>query len=240
MLRADYLGNHEKLFVFYICTESCRHWIWLTLIQWCPQTYMDRHPGLGGPGQWFLSVLIFLVQLKNKNTSSWISHITTALNFTICSICSKYLVSYIVTNTTCMMDLFDIPLCGKIFDTCIFFYYISWEIKRYLDRQAGLQGPDPCSCCPTFYSLAPFLLILPCVLIFTKISNLIAMRKSIYGVGDTHFVGVNALIDSLMGDKKHFWYNIGKGGTRIYWDDVVLFGWLYSLCLIPMCWYSSQ
>ena len=53
------------------------------------------------------------------------------------------------------MDLFDIPLCGKNFDTCIF-YYISWEIKCYIDRQAGLQGPDPCSGCPTFYNLAPF------------------------------------------------------------------------------------
>ena len=31
----------------------------LTLIRWCPQTYMDCQPGLGGPGPWFLSVLNF-------------------------------------------------------------------------------------------------------------------------------------------------------------------------------------
>ena len=53
---------------------------------------------------------------------------------------------HIVIKTMCMMDLFDIPLCGKNFDTCIF-HYISWEIKCYIDRQAGLRGPDPCSCC---------------------------------------------------------------------------------------------
>ena len=62
---------------------------------------------------------------------------------------------HIVIKTTYMMDLFNIPLCGENFDTCIF-YHISWETKRYIDRQAGLQGPDPCSCCPTFYSLALF------------------------------------------------------------------------------------
>ena len=31
----------------------------LTLIRWCPQTYMDRQAGLGGPGPWLLSVLNF-------------------------------------------------------------------------------------------------------------------------------------------------------------------------------------
>ena len=31
----------------------------LTLIRGCPQTYMDRQPGLGGPGPWFLSVFNF-------------------------------------------------------------------------------------------------------------------------------------------------------------------------------------
>ena len=55
------------------------------------------------------------------------------------------------------MDLFNIPLCGKK-NTLIhvFFYYIHWETKCYVDRQADLRGPDPCSFCPTFYSLAPF------------------------------------------------------------------------------------
>ena len=65
----------------------------LTLIRWCPQTYMDRQPGLGGPGPWFLSVLNFLVQLKNKNSSYWLLHITTALNCKIWLFFTKYLVS---------------------------------------------------------------------------------------------------------------------------------------------------
>ena len=31
----------------------------LTLIRWCPQTSMDRQPGLRGPGPWFLSMVNF-------------------------------------------------------------------------------------------------------------------------------------------------------------------------------------
>ena len=51
---------------------------------------------------------------------------------------------HIVIKTTCMMDLFDISLCGKKnFDMCIF-HYICCEIICYIDRQAGLRGPDPC------------------------------------------------------------------------------------------------
>ena len=106
---------------------------------------------------------------------------------------------HIVIQTTCMMDLFNIPLCGKNFDTCIF-DYISWEIKCYIDRQAGLRGPDPCSCCLTFYSLAPFFFILPFVLIITKISSQIAMRKSIHGVTDVQFLGSRHQMTML-----HYW-----------------------------------
>ena len=43
-----------------------RHWkimplylIKLALIRWCPRTYMDRQPGLGGPGPGFYSVFNF-------------------------------------------------------------------------------------------------------------------------------------------------------------------------------------
>ena len=43
---------------------------------------------------------------------------------------------HIVIKTACMMNLFDIPVCGEKFDTCIF-YYISWEIKCYIDRQGS-------------------------------------------------------------------------------------------------------
>ena len=106
---------------------------------------------------------------------------------------------YIVIKTTCMMDLFNILLCGKIFDACIF-YYISWEIKCYIDRQAGLRGPDPCSCCPTFYSLVPFFFILPFVLIITKINNQIAMIKSIHDVVDVQSLGSRHQMSML-----HYW-----------------------------------
>ena len=86
------------------------------------------------------------------------------------------------------MDLFNIQSVVKKIDTYIF-YYISWEIKCYIDRQAGLRGPDPCSCCTTFYSLATFLLILPFVLIITKISNQIAMTKLIRNAVDVQSLG---------------------------------------------------
>ena len=86
------------------------------------------------------------------------------------------------------MYLFNIPFREENYDTCIF-SYISWEIKCYIDRQAGLRGPDPSSSCPTFYSLAPFLLILALVLIITKISHQMAMRKSIHGVVDVQSLG---------------------------------------------------
>ena len=33
--------------------------LYLTLILWYSQTYMDRQPGFGGPGPWFYSVLNF-------------------------------------------------------------------------------------------------------------------------------------------------------------------------------------
>ena len=96
---------------------------------------------------------------------------------------------HIVIKTTCMMDLLNIPLCGKKnFDTCIF-YHISWEIKCFIYRQAGLRGPDPCSCCLTFYSLAPFFTHFATCLIITKTSNQIAMRKSIPGVVDVQSLG---------------------------------------------------
>ena len=32
-----------------------------------------------------------------------------------------------------------------------FFSYISCEIKYYIDHQAGLRGPDSCSCWPTIF-----------------------------------------------------------------------------------------
>ena len=53
------------------------------------------------------------------------------------------------------MDLFNIALSGKKL-RYMYFYYISWEINCYIDRQAGLRGPDPCSCCPIFIHLLHF------------------------------------------------------------------------------------
>ena len=112
-------------------------------------------------------------------------------------ICCFATFMHIVKITTCMMDLFDIPLCGEHFGTCIF-YYISWEIKCYIDRQAGFQGPDPCSCRPTFYPLAPFfLLILPFVLIITKINHQMAMRKPINDMVDVQSLGSRHQMNTL-------------------------------------------
>ena len=87
----------------------------------------------------------------------------------------------------------------KNFDTCIF-YYISWEIKCSIDRQAGLRSPDPCSCYPTFYSLTPFFFILPFILIITKINNQSVMRKSIHDVVDVQSLGSRHQMIML-----HYW-----------------------------------
>ena len=91
-------------------------------------------------------------------------------------------------KTICMMDSFNIPHGDENLDTCIF-YYISWEIKCYIDCQAGLWGPNPCSCCPTFYSLAPFFVHFALVWIITEINHQMAMKKSIHGVVDVQSLG---------------------------------------------------
>ena len=106
---------------------------------------------------------------------------------------------HIVIKTMCMMDLFNIPLRGEKL-WYMYFYYISWEIKCYIDRQAGLRGPNPWSCCPTFYSLAPLFLILPFILIIIKISNQIAMRKSIHDMVDVQSLGSRHQLSML-----HYW-----------------------------------
>ena len=108
-------------------------------------------------------------------------------------ICSFATFMHIVIKTTCMMVLINIPLCGKNYDT-LFFSYISWEIKCYIDHQAGFRGPDPCLCCPTF------LLILPFILTITKISDQMAMRKSIHDVVDVQSLGSRYQMNML-----HYW-----------------------------------
>ena len=76
----------------------------------------------------------------------------------------------------------------------VFLYFIFRGIKCNIDRQTGLRGPNPCSSCSTFYSLAPFFLpILPVVLIITKTSYQMALRKSIRDVqslGSRHKMGI--------------------------------------------------
>ena len=48
-----------------------------------------------------------------------------------------------------------------------------------------------------FYSLAPYLSILPFVLIITKTSQQMAMRKSIHGVVDVHSLGFRHQVSML-------------------------------------------
>ena len=113
--------------------------------------------------------------------------------------CSFDTFMHIVIRTTCMMDLFNILVCGENVDICIF-YYISREIKCYLDRQAGLRGPGPWHVAPFFIHLLHFLFILPFVLVITKISHRVAMRKSIHDVVDAQALGSRHQTSML-----HYW-----------------------------------
>ena len=80
-------------------------------------------------------------------------------------------------------------------------YFLSYllENKCYIDCKAGLRGPDPCSFCPTFYSLAPCFAHFA-ILIITEISNQIAMRKAIHDVVDVQSLGSGHQMSML-----HYW-----------------------------------
>ena len=95
----------------------------------------------------------------------------------------------IVIKTTCMMDLFDIPLCGKKTLKHLFWLYNLWN--KLLHRPpSGPPRPGSLLILPHFlFTCSIFVLILPLVLFVTKISNKIAMKKSIHDVVDLQSVG---------------------------------------------------
>ena len=85
--------------------DHCRTIIYFDSHSWGLVIDFNPHPVMSSnlhgppagprkPGTMILWCVEFMVQSKNKNSSYWLSHITTALNWNICSICSKYPMSY--------------------------------------------------------------------------------------------------------------------------------------------------
>ena len=109
--------------------------------------------------------------------------------------------THIVIKTTWKMDLFDIPLCGKKnFETYIFLLYFSGN-KMLHRRPSGPPRPGSLLMLSHFFIiLLHFLLIVPFVLIITKISNQVAMRKSIHDVVVVQSLGSGHQMSML-----HYW-----------------------------------
>ena len=185
------------------------------------------------PGIMIFKCVEFLIQLKNKNSSYWLSHITTARNckiyliFLSSIVChmknmikkymgenvkKKYVFQqemkigsfatflHIVIETTCMMDLFDIPLCGK---KLWYIYFLLYFLGNNMLHRPPSGPPRPGSLLMLHHFLftcSIFFFILPFVLIITEINNQIAMRKSIHYVVDVQSLGSKHQMSML-----HYW-----------------------------------
>ena len=107
---------------------------------------------------------------------------------------------HIVMKTMCMMDLSNIPLCGtKLWYMCFILYFLG---NKMLHRPpSGPPRPGSLLILPHFlFTCSIFFFILPFVLIVTKISNQIAMRKSIHDVVDVQSQGSRHQLSML-----HYW-----------------------------------
>ena len=96
---------------------------------------------------------------------------------------------HMVIKTTCMMDLFNIPPCSK---KLWYMYFLLYFLgNKMLHRPpSGPPRPGSLLMLPHFvFTCSFFFFILPFVLIFTKISNQFAMRKSIHDVDDVQSLG---------------------------------------------------
>ena len=92
-------------------------------------------------------------------------------------ICSFATLMHIVIKTTCIMDLFIIPLCGKKALIHVFLFYFLGN-KMLHRPPSGPPRPGSLLMLTHFlFTCSIFFFILPFVLIITKISNQIAMRK---------------------------------------------------------------
>ena len=92
---------------------------------------------------------------------------------------------HIVIKTTCMMDLFNTPPCGRNFDTCIHIPP-SWPPR-----------PGSLLMLPHFLFTCSIFFLLSFVLIITKISNQTAMRKSIHDMVDVQYLGTRHQMSML-------------------------------------------
>ena len=102
-------------------------------------------------------------------------------------------------KTTYVMDLVNIPRCGKNFDTLFFINFLGNNMLHRPPR----RPPRPGSLLMLLYFLftcSIFLLILPFVFIITEISHHMAMRKSIHDVVDVQSLWSRHQMSML-----HYW-----------------------------------
>ena len=106
---------------------------------------------------------------------------------------------HIAIKTMCMMDLFNIPLCGK---KLWYMYFLLYFVgNKMLHRPpSGPPRPGSLLMLPHFLFACSFFFILKFILIITKISNQIAMIKSIHDVVDVQSLGSRQQISML-----HYW-----------------------------------
>ena len=97
-------------------------------------------------------------------------------------ICSFAIFMHMVIKTTCMIVLFNIPLCGENYDTCIIFLHFLGN-KMLHRPPSGPPRPRSLLVLPHFLFACSILLVLSFVLTITKISEQMAMRKSIHDMG---------------------------------------------------------
>ena len=107
---------------------------------------------------------------------------------------------HIVINVMCKMDLSNIPLCGK--KLCYMYFLLYFLGNKMLHRPpSGPPRPGSFLMLPHFlFTCSIFIFILSFVLIITKISNQIAMRKSIHDVVDVQSLGSRHQMSML-----HYW-----------------------------------
>ena len=106
---------------------------------------------------------------------------------------------HIVIKTMCMMDLFNIPLCGKKLWYMYFLLY--FLVDKMLHRPpSGSPRPGSLLMFPPLFIHFLHFFFFSFVLIITQISNQIAMRKSIRDVVDVQSLGSRHQMKML-----HYW-----------------------------------
>ena len=101
----------------------------------------------------------------------------------------------------------------------------------HIKRQAGLRGPDPCSCCPTCVSFTcsiffAYFSVWPFVLIITKISHQMAIKKPTHDVVDMQSLGSRHQMNML----RHWIFYIGVAVHAALRNPHTALYYKYSTC----------